>query len=312
MKSISLKKVKWFISLAIIFTFIGLSYQFFDLALIVSQVRKIVGYPWLMITILSIYFLSFCLKAIAWKMYLQNRPRFSTCLIGLFYSLLINHLIPIKVGDAVRVAILSETEKHITISESFHSVIVLRMIDIASLLMISMFGLLVFQIDFHIPFWNIIMIIFISGLIMVLLNKKARTFQLGKFSTIKASLLSVKGLYISIIVFISWLLEAAILFGTAWAINQPISALEAIWVNSMTVSGQIFQITPGGIANYEAIMSVSLRLIGLQLKDAYSIALITHGLKFLFSYIVGIYAVLAVPFTFKKLKIWIQRRGAEE
>jgi glycosyltransferase AglD len=306
-----MKKLKWMISILIICLFIGITYYYLDLRLLFINVKRLFNFPLLTISVLMIYLLSFCLKAIAWKFYLNNRARFSTCLIGILYSLLINHLVPIKVGDFIRVAILNKREKDIPLSESLQSVIVLRMIDISCLLSISLLGLMLLHIEFHIPNWILIIILIGICLVLITLSKRVQSFIMKQFRSVMSILLTVKGLILFLFVFVSWLLEAAILFGTAWMVVQPVNFIEAIWVNSMTVSGQIFQITPGGIANYETFMSVSLSLLDIGIKEAFSIALITHGLKFLFSYIAGFLAVVAYPITFKTLKFWVERRGLE-
>lgn len=306
-----MKKLKWMISILIICLFIGITYYYLDLRLLFVNVKRLFNFPLLTICIMLIYFLSFCLKAIAWRFYFNNRVRFSTCLIGIFYSLLINHLVPIKVGDFIRMAILNKREKDISLSESLQSVFVLRMIDMSCLLSISLLGLVLLHIEFHIPYWILIIILIGCGLVLVTLSKRLQSFLMIQFRSIRSILFSVKGLILFLFVFLSWLLEGAILFGTAWMVKQPVNFFEAIWVNGMTVSGQIFQITPGGIANYETFMSVSLSLLDIGIKEAYSIALITHGLKFLFSYIAGFFAVVAYPITLKTLKFWVERRGLE-
>ena len=67
---------------------------------------------------------------------------------------------------------------------------------------------------------------------------------------------------------------------------KPID-FEAVFANSVTVSGQIFQITPGGIANYESFLVFALRLFGFTIQEGYTIAIVTHAVKFFFPMLQG-------------------------
>ena len=85
--------------------------------------------------------------------------------------------------------------------------------------------------------------------------------------------------------------------------------VEAVFANSVTVSGQIFQITPGGIGNYESFLVFALRLFGFPIQEGYTIAIVTHAVKFFFSYAAGAMAVFIYPIPFKTVIRWIKVRG---
>lgn len=99
----------------------------------------------------------------------------------------------------------------------------------------------------------------------------------------------------------SWVLEAAVLYGTVTIYHRDLSVLEAVFANSVTVSGQIFQITPGGIANYESFLVFALRLFGITIQEGYTIAIVTHAVKFFFSYVAGIMAIIIYPIPFNTM-----------
>ncbi|MDQ0891714.1 uncharacterized membrane protein YbhN (UPF0104 family) [Paenibacillus sp. V4I9] len=97
-------------------------------------------------------------------------------------------------------------------------------------------------------------------------------------------MLSRKGAIIIGLIAISWILEAGVIFAVARMIGLQLGTISLVWANSMTIAGQIFHITPGGIGTYESTMSGSLVLLGVNGKDAYRAALVSHTFKFLFAY----------------------------
>lgn len=301
--------VKYFLSVVILLLFMLLSAYFFNLSSLWGLMIKIWNRPVLVFLIMLFYFLSFCLKAWAWKLYLNNKPRFKSCLLGILYSLLINHISPIKAGDFVRAGLLSARDDDISIENALHSVVILRSLDIMSLFLFSMIGLVILHINISIPFWLLFAGLIGGGVLLLLLKRKFSAFYKRQLEQLKSALLGINGLYIVLLTLISWVIEAAVLFGTVLAVNQELSIVAAVWVNSLTIAGQIFQITPGGIANYETIMTFALGTIGFSLKDGYAIAIMTHGIKFLFSYLAGAYAIFSFPVPLDRIRAWIKHKG---
>lgn len=301
--------VKRTFSISIFIAFVMLSIYFFDLSDLLLMSKKLWTRPDILIMVVLVYFLSFCLKAWSWRLYLHKRPRFLSCLIGILYSLFVNHISPIKAGDLVRSGILSARDKHIAIEEALHSMVVLRLLDSVCLVVLAGFGLLVMDVAFTVPVWMIIAAGMGAGALFILFWKKSPSFISRQLTLIKSGFSGANGLLIFLLTFLSWVLEAAVLFGTATAVNQDLSFIHSVWANSVTVGGQIFQITPGGIANYETIMTFCLGILGLPMKEGYMIALITHSIKFIFSYTGGAFALYIFPVSLNQIKVWIKQKG---
>lgn len=309
MKGFNVKLVKRSISLGILFLFIFLSVYLFDLTNLLSMLKSFISRPDLIMYIVLLYFLSFCLKAWAWKRYLLKRPRFMSCLCGILYSLFINHISPIKAGDIVRAGILSSRDEEISLEESVHSVIILRILDIISLFTFTLLGLMMMNVKFSAPVWAIAAIFLCAGMLLILIKKKYSYFFARHFYLLKRGLSGKNGLTVFFLTVLSWGLEASVLFGTVQAINHDLSFIHAIWINSLTVAGQVFQITPGGIANYETIMTFALGIAGFSMKDGYAIAIMTHGIKFIFSYLSGAFVLYYYPVSLSKIRNWITQKG---
>ena len=160
---LSFKTIKFIGSLLIVSFFFYLTFHYFDGEWIWKGIKAIIQSPIILFAILTVYLLSFCLKALAWKVYLNGRPRFLTCLLGVLYSLFVNHLLPIKAGDLVRMKIMS-TRDDISVDDAAHSVIILRLLDMIFLMGFTIIGLFVLEVDFNLP----IPLITIGSVVLVL------------------------------------------------------------------------------------------------------------------------------------------------
>jgi len=307
MKALFKKISKNSISLIIILIFVVLTTMFFDANYLWRTIKLIAQNPLWLLIMLCLYFFSFCLKAVAWKRYLKGKPSFFSCLLGILYSLAINHLLPIKVGDLVRAEVLTNREKLVNREEAYHSVIVLRTMDMVCLIGITFVGLLVLNINYTMPLWLIFGGLLFILLALIISRQFFHKFLQRQFDLMKNALKGWKGFIIFIAIFISWVLESGVLYGTVHILSEESSLLEVAFVNSLTIAGQVFQVTPGGIANYESVMTLSLGIIGISFKEGYMIAVLNHAIKFFFSYIVGAVCFWIYPIklgTIKNLAKW--------
>jgi uncharacterized membrane protein YbhN (UPF0104 family) len=300
---------KKLISILLITAFLIMTFYYLDVGKMIEEIRAIATKPGILLLIFSSYFLAFLARGAAWKLYLNNRVRLTTCMYGLFYSLLLNHLLPVKAGDFARIGVLKAREPDITGLEAFNSVIVLRVMDTIILFGMASAGLFFLELPLNGKF---LVWLGVSGVVVtIILYYKFRAFFDRQLTIMKNAFIGWRGIWIIMLTLISWILEAAVIYGVVLNGGSNISFVQAIWVNSITVAGQIFQITPGGIASYEAIMVFALGANGIAPENAYTAAVITHGLKYLFSFIVGGIALAAYPIPAHLLKKWTRERGNE-
>ncbi len=289
--------------------FFILLYVYFDKEYMLETGKQMLSHPFTIVMIVGLYFFSFLLKGTAWKVYLNANVRLTSTLIGLFYSLLFNHLLPLKVGDGVRVMVMNQRE-NISVERSFHSVFVLRIMDILSLLLLLVLGFPFFSLPYKLPG------LYSIGLIVCFLLAGGFAVKMifpdlfkRHFDMLKDALRGARGVWIITLILTSWILEGAILYGVGTMIGKPLAIGEAVWVNSVTILGQLFQFAPGGLGTYESIMSYTLLSIGIPLEYGLSMALFSHGLKFLFSYLVGGVVIVLSPVPIKHIKRWIRMKG---
>lgn len=303
---------KLFPSIFVLAVFAFLTAHYFDENRLESSIKQLFRYPVLLGTVLAVYFLSFCLKAAAWQSYLKGKVRFSTCLIGILYSLLINHLSPVKAGDLVRVKIANIRESSLAQDEAFHSVVVLRLLDMGCLAAMAAAGLWILNVQLRPSLWLAAVFCFACLLVLLAARRYAPEFLSKHIRLFKKAFAGKNGLFIVACTLLSWVLEAGILYGTTIMLKGEIAFLAAVFANSVTVAGQIFQITPGGIGNYESFLMFALAFFEFSGKESYTIAVVTHALKFLFSYLAGAFVFLLYPISFNTLKEWTKARRVKE
>jgi uncharacterized membrane protein YbhN (UPF0104 family) len=297
-------------SLFLFVAFLFLSWSLFDLHTLYNQTRQLFSlYHWLLLTTVC-YLLAFIIRAIAWRMYGNEKRPFKIYLYALFYSLFFNHIFPIKAGDLFRVGVLAK-EENVKWDTAMHSVVVMRVLDLICLGLFSFLGALLLSVSLSYSFFlNLVIAFLLGGCILLFYLLKAKPpFYIKHMSLLKEALFHKKAMVIISLVALSWVLEAAVLFSVVRAINLDITFLKAVWVNSLTVASQVFQFAPGGLITYESTMSFALAQTGMSWKDAYHIAIITHGYKFLFSFLAGGVTFLLHPISVEHLKLWKRKKG---
>lgn len=308
-----IKRVFFVISILLVLLFGYVSLQAFDWAKLQASFYALWLHPLWILFMVFFYTGAFWLRAVAWRMYMNGKITLSSAIAALFYSLALNHLLPVKAGDMVRVGVIHQKNKNITMDEAIHSVVIMRGLDLLCLLGISAFG--VYTVAGYIRFQPSVpllwtgMVLFVC--LLVLLFKKYSHMWTKQLTLLKESVLTRRFPLLLLLIFISWACEGAVVYSTVHAMGHSLSVIESIWVNSMTVGGQVFQITPGGIGTYETVMSGALVLLALPLKDSYTIALTSHAYKFIYSYAAGVLVLLFMPVTMKQLRIWIKKKGEE-
>jgi glycosyltransferase AglD len=310
-----IKKIVFIVGLLLVFVFCCISLEAFDWSKLRSSFHSLWTHPQWLFLMTFFYTLAFWLRAIAWKMYMKGKITLSSAVVSLFYSLAVNHFFPVKAGDMVRIGIIRNKNRNLTMDEAVHSVVMMRLFDMLSLMGIAAVGLYLAAGYIQFPI-NSLSFLFGAGLcfslVLFVVFKKVRHLVKRQFALLKESMLTKQFSFLLLLIWLSWISEGIVVYSIANGIGYSLSAVESVWVNSMTVGGQVFQITPGGIATYETIMSGALTLLNLPLEDSYIIALTSHAYKFIYSYAAGIIALLFMPITVSQLRLWTRKKGEKQ
>jgi glycosyltransferase 2 family protein len=297
-------------SLLLFIFFLSLSLTFFDAETLYLQTKQFFSnYNWLLFTTVC-YFFAFLFRAAAWRMYGEYKQPMTLFLYGLYYSLFFNHIFPIKIGDVIRIGVLAN-KKEVSWDTAAHSVVVMRILDLVCLGLFSFIGAMFIGVALNYSFFlQLVIILVVIGIFSILiLKKKWAPFYSKHMSLLREAFFHKKALIMVSLVALSWVLEAAVVYGVLQALHFNLSFFHAIWVNSITVAAQVFQFAPGGLATYEGVMSFALVQINIDWKDAYHAALITHGYKFIFSYVAGAVTFILHPISLTQLKVWRTKKG---
>jgi uncharacterized membrane protein YbhN (UPF0104 family) len=299
------------IVLAVLFTL--LAYRYLDGKMLAAHFASMIKQPDKLVMMFVIYGASFWLRALAWKWYVQKNVSLAVYMNGLFLSLFVNHITPVKIGDVVRVSVLAE-QKNVSVDEAFHSVAVLRLFDMLLLLFLSAWGIYYYFETFSfLKSFLVLLCLCGIGIVIIAAVWKWKPLIVRKHLNIAKQAWTGPYAYkIVSAVFLSWLCEAIVVFEVAKIAGFPLTIVQAIWVNSLTVAGQVFQIAPGGLATYEAVMSFALTTIQPIWDKAYVVAILTHVFKFVFSYAVGLIVLWKYPPYVLSIRSLLQKKEVRE
>lgn len=305
-------------SVVILALFVILSLHLFDAVGLSAAFKSMWGAPMTLLGMTVGYLAAFLLRAAAWRLYIgQERGGRSNWLIyvnPLLVSLLINHLLPVKAGDAARAGMIMRSLR-MRWDEALHSVAVMRAFDMAALLSIGGIGAVLLGVRFSsssaMPFAIAVAVgVSAAGVMLAIAVRRGWRRIIAHANLIGRVMTSRQGVIIVLLVLASWLLEGLVLYGVAAETSAAsLSLLQAVWANSMTVAGQIFHVTPGGIGTYETTMTASLTLLGMKSDEAYAAAIVSHAYKFAFSYGFGLFACVLGTVSLRNAAEWIGRKG---
>ncbi|WP_353050850.1 lysylphosphatidylglycerol synthase transmembrane domain-containing protein [Bacillus hominis] len=276
--------------------FFVISWQSFEMSSLWGKLYELWKHPYTLMFLIVMYGVAFFFRAYAWKLYLHHHITMKEALYGLFYSLFINHISPLKVGDAVRIAIITK-EKKVTLGEATQSVVILRILDLLILGVFGTVGMFILWGNVLLNIPVILACICIGSGALFLLYKKVPQFVEGQWEQLKAVLFTLQGVIIILLIVMSWICEAFVIYEIA----SSLTFIQAVWVNSVTIAGQVFQLTPGGLGTYETVMTFALRALGVGEVAAYEWSLMSHGFKFIFSYGVGAILLVLYPMELRSL-----------
>ena len=257
--------------------------------------------PILLLAIAVPYTVAFWLRAMAWQLLLPrgNDAAQGPGTAGLFSilqaSLVLNHALPMKLGEVVRPLLL--TRRGVSLPVAIASTVVARSLDIAALALIAAATNLdvvrAHAMAVAVPSALVaafIAAVLVAGGVRTLpATWRARAVEATRaLRAVSAPALGGA----SVLVMASWLLEAAVALGAARMLGIELSVGTAVGATAVAVAFQVVQVTPGGLGVYEASMAAVLMAHGMPAGDAIALATLTHAVKFAYSFTIGIACAL--------------------
>ena len=253
--------------------------QAVDGSALADAVRQAASEPIVVVGALASFGLAFVLRALAWRRVLPDLS-FGHALAGIHVALGANHVLPLRLGEAMRVVSVTR-RTDVGVDAAVASTVTLRTADTIALaawalvvspaVLISMVGS---------PGW------LLFGATAVAAIAVAGWLWLRALGSRRPGVrppgLAALGLSV-----VAWPAEAVLVHQAAHWAGLEISALEALGVTAVSVLAQIAAIAPGGFGTYEAAAVAAYVAFGYDPSKALVAALTAHALKTAYSVAVG-------------------------
>lgn len=232
--------------------------------------------------VIGSYFLAFAVRAVLWHR-LVPALGFGHALAAIHLSAAGNHLLPLRLGEGLRVA-GAVKRAGIDLGEAAASTLTLRAADtlaLAVLLALLSPALIAPAVA---PLAVLVLLTTLAAAAGVLWMHRLRRRA--------ATTLRLPDVWVAAGAIVAWLLESVVIWHTARWAGLEISAGEAVLVTAATIFAQVIAVAPGGFGTYEASAMGVLVALGAPAAPALSAALAAHALKTLYSLAVGAVALL--------------------
>ena len=264
-----------------------------------NAMQEFRGHPWLLLALVAAYTGAFLLRAIAWRVLIVNRIGLYWLFVSMQAGLLVNHLAPVKLGEFVRP--LLATRYGVQIAEAATTTAIARVLDFAALLVIAGVVGSPVSLSGMSEYWvrglalSTALTLGLGGILILMRRGWSLEWLPGplltRFAELQAQLRQVSARQVAVAAIWtlpSWILEAGVILVAAKVLGVELSIGAAIAVTAFTILFQVFHVTPGGIGVYEAVMTGALYAHGVSWQEGLALAVVTHGLKFAYSYTVAL------------------------
>ncbi len=255
-----------------------------DVAELTAAATAVASAPATVLAAVAAYAAAFGLRSLAWCRVLPGlRPGQSWA--ALHVSLLGNHVLPLRLGEVLRVtSVLRRTD--LAPAPVVASAVTLRLGDLLGLLVVAAVATPALLATLVGPAW--------SATLAVAVSAAALAGAVWCHRLAAGRRVRVPGPAVAAATLAAWVLEAVVLLAVAGAAGLPLTWAQAAGVTAVTVLAQTVALTPGGLGTYEAAGTAALVALGLPAGPALAVVLLTHGVKTAYALVVGAIA-LGVP-----------------
>lgn len=245
--------------------------------------RAVAGSPLAIAAAVVAYAAAFGIRSVAWAR-VQPGLSLGQAWAGIHVSLLGNHVLPLRLGEVLRVtSVLRRTA--LTAKPVIAGVVVLRLGDLAALIFVAAVATPL-ALTAIVGVGGSIAIGIVLGVALV-----AAWWWSKRVSADGAA--KTPDLLVVVATVGAWLLEAMVLLAVATSAGLEMTFAQAAGVTAVTVFAQVVAVTPGGFGTYEAAGTAALVALGFDAGQAFAVVLVTHGVKTAYSLVVGGVALFA-------------------
>ena len=254
-----------------------------DADALVRAARTARGEPVRVLAAAGAFGLAFVLRAVAWRRVLPGLS-FGHALGGIHLALGGNHLLPLRLGEPMRVvSVVRRTG--VSVDAATASTVALRSADLLAVVGLTLAAGPAALADLTgWGGWLVFAAVVIAALVAWLWLRRvaARRNDVNMPGPVALGLSAT-----------AWLAEAVLVWQAAHWAGLQISFVQALGVTAVSVAAQIAAIAPGGFGTYEAAAVGAYVALGHDAGDALVAALAAHALKTAYSLAAGAVAVFA-------------------
>jgi uncharacterized membrane protein YbhN (UPF0104 family) len=293
LRELPLRRARRWLGLVALLLAVGYLAAVLDLHELGAALAAAGHHPAALIGAVLLYAGAFLLRSWAWQRVLPQLP-YGQSWAALHVSLLGNHVLPFRLGEALRVtSVLRRTD--LPAAPVTASAVALRVADLLAVLVLAAVGSPAVVGEFGGWGWALAALLLAAGIAAVGWLVRLRS---------RGAAVRLPGAGVASAAAVAWLLEAAVMWAAAAAAGIALSYPQAVAVTAVTIAAQTIAITPGGIGGYEAAATAALVGLGAGAGAALAAALIAHATKTAYALVVGGVALLApAPGYFGRLRL---------
>jgi uncharacterized membrane protein YbhN (UPF0104 family) len=254
-----------------------------DLSQLETTARAVGADPLAALPALALYALAFVVRSVVWTRVLPTLS-FGQALAAVHVSLLGNHVLPLRLGEALRVTSVVRRAR-VPLAEATASTVFLRAADTLAVAALAAALSPAFA-DRLLGPWALTLV---AAVVLAWIGGVAWLRRLAARRRLEIRLavpLVAAGAVTA------WVLESAVVWQAARYAGIDLTLVEAVLVTSVTIAAQVFAITPGGVGTYEAAGAAALVALGADPGAALAAAITAHALKTGYSLVTGTVALV--------------------
>ncbi len=261
-----------------------------DVAVLRGAASGVMASPVPVLAALLAYAGAFALRTAAWCRLLPGLGGGQSW-AALHVSLLGNHVLPLRLGEVLRVtSVLRRTD--LPLRSVLGSTVALRAADLLAVIVLAVVAAPA-VLDGPDGVLGRGWALGLAGALLVVAVVAVRWARRGAGDELGVrQRVRLPGPAVASAVVAAWLLESTIVLAVAGAAGVPLSYAEAVAVTAVTIVAQAFALTPGGFGSYEAAGTAGLVAVGVPAADALAVVLLTHTLKTAYALVVGTVALV--------------------
>lgn len=228
--------------------------------------------PLVTAAVLVTYGGAFALRAAAWRRLIPGLP-FSHALAGIHLALGGNHVLPLRLGEPLRVlSVVRRTATPAGVAAS--STLTLRAADLAGLAALAvLLGAYGAGTPEALSRWGVVLLGVPLGVAV------AGSWWLHRQRRAARVRLRLPGPGVAGAATAAWALEATVMWHAAQLVGVELGAAEAVAVTAASVAGQIAAVAPAGVGTYEAAGTAALVALGVDPGTGLALVVTAHALK---------------------------------